>query len=192
MRLRNPFSVQARIERAIAATERARQPRRIGVSTGFLAKGTLLSALVAAGVFALASRYSVAIAVQDALCLPPYRVWIIDKHATEPARGAIFAFKSRGLDPVFEDGTTIVKVLDGLPGDRVSVTEDSTRVNGQVVATGLQVARQYGIDPQRYVRQGVIEADRYWFFGRTADSFDSRYWGAVASDQLIGRAYPLW
>ncbi|MFD1690653.1 S26 family signal peptidase [Azotobacter chroococcum] len=38
----------------------------------------------------------------------------------------------------------------------------------------------------------MIEADRYWFFGRTADSFDSRYWGSVASHQIIGRAYPLW
>lgn len=192
MKLRNPFSVQAKIERAIAEAERARQPRRIGVSAGFLAKGTLFSVLVAAGVVALASRYSVAIAVQENLCLPPYRVWIIDKYETEPARGAIFAFKSRGLGPLFEDGTTIVKVLDGLPGDRVAVTEESTRINDQVIATGLQVARQYGFDPQRYVRQGVIEPDRYWFFGRTADSFDSRYWGSVASHQIIGRAYPLW
>ncbi|MFD1690654.1 hypothetical protein ACFSHR_01255 [Azotobacter chroococcum] len=74
------------------------------------------------------------------------------RNRTGPRR--YFRLQIPGLDPLFEDGTTLVKVLDGLPGDQVAVTEESTRVNGQVIATGLQVARQYGFDPQRYVRQG--------------------------------------
>jgi len=28
--------------------------------------------------------------------------------------------------------------------------------------------------------------------GQTLDSFDSRYWGYVREEQVIGRAYALW
>jgi conjugal transfer pilin signal peptidase TrbI len=151
-----------------------------------------LSVVTASGVYAAASRWSIAIDSQENLCLPPYRVWIIDKKQTTPIQGEVYAFTSHGLEPVFSDGTTIVKVLEGMPGDQVEVTLQSTSINGRPVAEGLAVAQQLGIDPQRYIRTGAIPDGRYWFFGRTADSFDSRYWGSVPETQIIGRAYPIW
>lgn len=158
----------------------------------FLTIATAMSVVVAAGVYAAASRWSIAIDSQENLCLPPYRVWIIDKHQTDPIRGEAFAFTSKGLNPVFPDGTTIVKIVEGMPGDQVSVTPDQTVINGKAVGTGLQVATDLGIPADRYTRTGVIPDDGYWFFGRTADSFDSRYWGSVNREQVLGRAYPIW
>lgn len=190
MGLRNPLSIEAKIRRAEAAAAHERAPKRLGGA--FLVKGLALSAVFAAGIVALADRYSLAIAPQEALCLPPHRIWVIDKYDTSPIRGEIFAFKSQGLGPLFADGTTIVKVLEGLPGDSVQVSLERTTINGQPVADGLDVATQHGVDPQRYVRTGRIEEGRYWFFGRTRDSFDSRYWGSVGQAQILGRAYPLW
>ena len=107
-------------------------------------------------------------------------------------RGEIYAFYAKGLSPIFADGTIIVKVLEGMPGDRAKVTLDETTINGVSVGKGLQVASQHGIDPQKYVREGEIGEGRYWFFGRTPDSFDSRYWGSASTDQIIGKAYPIW
>lgn len=176
-----------RAQREVDA-ERTRGP----LTGAFLLKGGVLSLFVAAAVIGLASRFSIAIATQEYLCLPPYRIWIIDKYDTKPARGEIFAFASLGLGPVFEDGTTIVKVIEGMPGDEVSVGTQQVTINGEVVAEGLQVATDRGIDPARYVRSGTIEQERYWFFGKTPDSFDSRYWGSVSKSQIIGKAYPLW
>jgi len=173
---------------ARVAAKRARGP----LTWTFLAKGTVLAALVAAGVVGLAHRYTLAIATQASLCLPPYRVWVIDKWDKNPVRGEIFAFAAKGLSPVFSDGTTIVKVLKGMPGDVADVSLTQTTINGTVVGTGLQVAVDKGIEPQRYVRSGSIDEGRYWFFGNTEDSFDSRYWGSVGSSQFIGRAYPIW
>lgn len=187
---KSPLGIAAMIRRAEAAVARERAPRR--VSGAFLAKGLALSALLAGGIVLLADRYSIAIAPQASLCLPPHRIWIIDKHDATPIRGEIFAFKSAGLAPLFADGTTIVKVLDGMPGDEVKVDLEVTTVNGRPLAQGLDVAAEHGVDPQRYVRAGRIEEGRYWFFGRTRDSFDSRYWGSVGQEQILGRAYPLW
>jgi len=187
------FDPARMIEKAEArAAAEGNRTTRPPLSARFLLKGSILSLVVAGAIVGLAQRYSIAIAPQEQLCLPPYRIWIIDKSDRKPVRGDIFAFKSQGLGPIFEDGTSIVKVLEGLPGDKVNVSLDQTTVNGRVVGTGLEVATDRGIDPSRYVREGMIEQGRYWFFGKTSDSFDSRYWGSVQGDQIIGKAYPLW
>lgn len=184
------FSIEAKVQKALAEVERER--RRRPRLAAFLLKGIPLAVVLAGGVVLLAGRFSLAIATQAALCLPPYRVWLIDKGDTKPVRGEIFAFKAKGLAPVFSDGTNIVKVLQGMPGDQVSVSTAVTTINGSVVGEGLAVATQYHIDPQRYVRQGRIEPEHFWFLGRTLDSFDSRYWGSVERSQIFGRAYPIW
>lgn len=187
------FDPEQAVERAKArvVTDKKRAGRP-PLSARFLIKGSILSLVLAGAIVGLAQRYSIAIAPQEYLCLPPYRIWIIDKFDREPVRGKIFAFSSQGLGPIFDDGTTIVKVLEGMPGDQVKVELDQTTINGQVVGTGLEVAIEQNVDPQRYVREGVIDAGRYWFFGKTSDSFDSRYWGSVQGDQIAGRAYPVW
>lgn len=151
-----------------------------------------LSAVVAGSIIMLASRYSIAIDSQENLCLPPYRVWLIDKKATEPKRGDIFAFTSQGLEPIFPNGTTIVKVMEGMPGDKVDVSLDMTMVNGKIVGEGLDIALHHDLDPARFERTGTIQDNSYWFFGKTRDSYDSRYWGSVQGSQIVGKAYPIW
>lgn len=183
-------AIDRRVRRAIEVVERSREPRRLSVR--FLATGLGLSLMLAGGVVALAERYSIAIAGQASLCLPPYRIWLIDKHDTTPTRGDIFAFKSQGLSPVFNDGTLIVKVLEGMPGDMAKVNAEGSFINDHLVGEGMAVATNLGLDPARYYRSGTIEEGRYWFFGKTNDSFDSRYWGAVDQSQITGKAYPLW
>lgn len=190
MALSNPFSIVAKVRRAMVKVERDRAPKRL--SPAFIVTGLLYSAAVACSVVLLASRYAIAIASQDSLCLPPYRLWIIDKKQDDLVRGEIYAFYAKGLSPIFADGTIIVKVLEGLPGDHAKVSLDETTINGMSVGKGLEVASQHGVDPQKYVREGEIGEGRYWFFGRTTDSFDSRYWGSASTDQIIGKAYPIW
>ena len=190
MGLRNPFSLQSAIARAEAEVARQRAPRQLSVR--YLAKAIVLSAVAAGAVMALTSRFTLAIAPQTNLCLPPYRVWVIDKSQREPIRGEIFAFKAKGLQPLFSDGTMIVKVLKGMPSDDVQVDLQGTRINGVLVADGLEVATQHGIDPNRYVRKATVAPGHYWMFGETLDSFDSRYWGSIEANQIMGKAYPIW
>ena len=41
-------------------------------------------------------------------------------------------------------------------------------------------------------RDDVVPPGHLWMMGATADSFDSRYWGFLPEQRVIGRAYALW
>jgi len=46
--------------------------------------------------------------------------------------------------------------------------------------------------PDDFLRDDVVPPGHLWMMGATADSFDSRYWGFLHEQQVIGRAYALW
>ena len=102
------------------------------------------------------------------------------------------AFKAKDLRPYFQPGTHMIKVIDGLPGDLVKVTKEQVLVNGSPVGEGLQLSKPLKRPEGRFVREEIVPDSKYWFMGKTLDSFDSRYWGYVSKDDLIGRAYPVW
>lgn len=149
-------------------------------------------ALIAGGLaFYLTTRYSIGVDPQENTCLP-WRVFIIDKQDVLPERGAIFAFKAKDLRPYFPQGTHMIKVIDGVPGDLVKVTAEQVFVNGQEVGAGLLLSKALKRPPGRYVREEIVPNSKFWFMGKTVDSYDSRYWGYVSESDLIGRAYPIW
>lgn len=163
----------------------------------FLIKSLLLSGVIAgvvggAGTL-LAERYSIGVDPQQSRCLG-YRVFLIDKSDKTPERGAIFTFKALGTQPYFPNGTWLTKIIDGMPGDRVQVAHGGVVINGTQVPTadGLYLAETLNNPESRFTRDEYLATDKYWFSGRTKDSFDSRYWGTVDQSQLVGRAYPLW
>ena len=158
----------------------------------FLGKAIpLLAFLLAVGAYGF-DRYRFGIETQEDPCLPGARVYLIDTYNTEPERGGVFAFGSRWMAPFYEDGTTIIKVMDGLPGDTAVVSEEKTTINGEVVAEGLTLKTKINRPESEFIRTRIIPQGSYWFSGKTDISFDSRYWGYVKQEQLIGRAYPLY
>lgn len=157
----------------------------------FLLKALPLSFILAGGAFYLTTRYSVGVDPQENTCLE-WRVFVIDKHDTEIERGEIFAFRSEAMDPYLKDGTQVIKVVDGIPGDRVQVSTETVTVNGNVVGRGLLLSKKLKKPKSRYVRDEVVPENKYWFMGRSKDSFDSRYWGYVSKSNVIGKAYPIW
>ena len=125
-------------------------------------------------------------------CLP-YRVYLLDLSDIIPRhRQGFYVFRAQGLEPVFAESTWIVKRLVGLPGDIVVVTSgELIRVNRDSLRQGLPVAKQLGQTQESFVGWDVLEPEYYWVLGDSAHSFDSRYWGALRAEQIIGRAYPI-
>jgi conjugal transfer pilin signal peptidase TrbI len=161
------------------------------------AVGLLLTALALTAGPPLAERFRIGVGLQQALCLPPYRVFLIDRHA-RPRRGDYLAFRSdERLLPWFRPGLIVIKALQGVAGDHV-VVADTVQINGQVVATpsltlGITpLAGALRRQPEEFRRDEIIPAGAGWVMGQTLDSFDSRYWGYVRDEQIIGRAYALW
>lgn len=157
----------------------------------------IMKAAVALGVIwfagsAFASRYRIGFDFQEEKCLPGYSFFIVDITDRTPERGGIFAFESKGAEPFFPDGTTMVKIMSAMPGDLVEIDGgESVKVNGQVVHAGLPLTADLNVPSEQFIGSAELSNDEYWFLGESPKSFDSRYWGSVRERQILGRAYPL-
>ena len=105
-----------------------------------------------------------------------------------PHRGDIVVFRApEAAARLCEGGGVYVKRLIGLPGDRISERDGAVYVNGR------KLDEPY-VDPaDRDTRTGTfgrVPAGHYFFMGdnRTA-SCDSRTWGTVPRDNLIGPVF---
>lgn len=108
----------------------------------------------------------------------------VDVTARAPHRGDIIAFHP----PLQQGGDSkdFIKRVIGMPGDTVDVHDNVVTVNGQ------QVEESY--IKQRTECQGqychmVLGPDQYYVMGdNRTNSSDSRFWGPVQADKIIGTA----
>jgi signal peptidase I len=114
-----------------------------------------------------------------------------------PQRGEIVVFYSP------KDGTRLVKRVVGLPGDSVQMINERLFINGRPLQYALvsgQTTETLGtathnvqfiptIRAMRNFGPLKIPAGEYFMMGDNRDnSFDSRYFGTVKLDQIVGRA----
>ena len=157
----------------------------------FILKATLLTATLAFSVDYVAKRYRLGIDWQVERCLPDTHAVLIDLRSEMPERNELIAFRGRGLEPLFADGTHMVKILVGVPGDRIEITPDRTTVNSVEVASGLHLAGRLDQPPEAFARSFTVPEDHYFGAGKSDNSFDSRYFGLIKQDQVIGKAWRL-
>ncbi len=141
------------------------------------------------------------------------RLPVIDKKIIElgsPQRGDVVVFR---YPP--EPSTDYIKRVVGVPGDRIGYYDRVLYVNGEAVTEpdedqalredGQEVLRvpeqldqhSYQVQwlPQRPSRQGevVVPPGAYFVLGDNRDnSRDSRYWGFVPDENLVGKAFFIW
>lgn len=100
------------------------------------------------------------------------------------------------IDGVFR-GVAVIKEVAGVPGDRIAVDENGVRVNGTHRGVLLHAAEggklwAMGRRVSDYLRNEPVPAGHLWMMGTNERSYDSRYWGYITDEQVIGRAIPLW
>jgi signal peptidase I len=103
----------------------------------------------------------------------------------EPKRSEIVLFKSP-----HGDKKQFVKRLIGLPGDRIEIKRGVVYINGQqLILPGVDVARDYS-----FYGPIAVPENSYFFLGDNRQfSADSRYWGFVKEEDLIGKAlFTFW
>lgn len=139
------------------------------------------------------NRYKIGIDPQNERCLPNNFIYLIDFKDLKLERNAIYAFHAKGLNPLFKDGTRMLKILVALPGDTVEINKNyEILVNGTFITSGLQQTERIGRSKDSFIGKTVLKENQLWFLGESINSFDSRYWGAANTDQLIGRAYAIY
>ncbi len=144
--------------------------------------------------------------------LPVFNVKIIELN--EPARGDIVVFRYP-QDPTVD----YIKRVIGLPGDKITYDHKKLYVNDQEIdykslghyegvgqganMTGAEqlLENLTGIQHQILVKHDelsaegvyVVPKDSYFVMGDNRDnSRDSRYWGFVPEENLVGKAFFIW
>ena len=68
------------------------------------------------------------------------------------------------MEPVWEDGTQMVKYLYGMPGDTVEIDKfQNVMINDVLIAHGLYVADMVGKRKEDFIGKGTLGPDSYWF-----------------------------
>jgi conjugal transfer pilin signal peptidase TrbI len=153
--------------------------------------------VVALPLLAFASRYRLALdGLQGENCLP-YTAFLVDLKSTTLKRGDYLAFVSQQMEPFYRNGTMVVKQVTAVPGDRVSVDGTGVRINGRHVGSLLHLESgqklwRLGRRVSEVAREEIVPAEHFWVMGTHPRSYDSRYWGYIRSQQVVGRAIALW
>lgn len=102
-------------------------------------------------------------------------------------RGEVVVFKS----PENKEKDFIKRVI-GMPGDTVMVKEGYVYVNGQKLDEAY-LPSDFRTYPGAFLTEGrevTVPEDNYIFLGDNRDfSSDSREWGFVSKDKLIGKSF---
>jgi signal peptidase I len=149
--------------------------------------------------------------VVDRITLAPPAKWMPLVHYREPSHGDIVVFLKPGYPDLF-----LVKRLIGVPGDHLHLRNGTVIINGVAVpqphaepttpenhsefldefpsvpptAQPDATPESWAVDFPQYIQDGdlVVPPGKYFMMGDNRhDSLDSRYWGFVPRENIVGR-----
>lgn len=101
-------------------------------------------------------------------------------------------YLGKGICP---DGSSpIIKKLIGLPGDQIIINQKEIIVNGQHYLAPQQRYDSNKLLIRSWVKINTpINSNGYWLYGENnpTRSWDSRYYGSIKIDNLVGKYKPL-
>ncbi|MCF7874289.1 MAG: signal peptidase I [Candidatus Omnitrophica bacterium] len=114
----------------------------------------------------------------------------------DPERGDVIVFipPQEVKQPWYRRKPYIKRVV-GLPGETIEINKGNIQINGEEVIMP-EVAAFFYYNQGEYARTGkkvVVPEKKYFCLGdNSISSKDSRYWGFVDKEQIIGEAIFIW
>ena len=108
----------------------------------------------------------------------------------EPQRGEVIVFRYPE-----EPSQFFIKRVIGLPGETVRIENNEIRIINDEYPDGLLLDESYiDIPTQSRITETILDDEHYFVMGdNRGNSSDSRVWGALPEDLIIGRAWlRLW
>jgi signal peptidase I len=116
----------------------------------------------------------------------------------QPRRGDIVVFRSDGIASL-PPATLYVKRVAGEPGDHVRISGGKLFINDSKVSLSNAVGEITYDPPPQAVHSSLqtditVPSGYYFVLGdNSTNSLDSRFWGSVPRDNIIGRvSYRYW
>lgn len=143
----------------------------------------------------------------------PYKVWFIDKTDRSPAINDFVAFRTP-LKAVYVPGHKVwIKKVLAMDAGKIDVkpanpdTSIPVEINGvyrrlpvraHVTITSGRIQQSFTVfasdslgKPLPIIKSQNIPAGQFYAFSPAIRSYDSRYWGLVKKDEILGKAYPV-
>lgn len=147
-------------------------------------KVCLLGLLLFLAINCFQRYYEVALNVSSSLA---GKVYLVKKANTRPSVGHIIGFNTKETDPFFPS-KRFLKIVAGVPGDVLKVDGKRYSINNFTIEA--KERSKIGKELSQFIQEGtVIPEGKYFVISLDKDSYDSRYFGYVSQEQLIGRAW---
>ncbi|MEK7647153.1 MAG: signal peptidase I [Patescibacteria group bacterium] len=112
---------------------------------------------------------------------------IIDElsyHFNQPKRGEVVVFRYP-----LDTSKFFIKRVIGLPGETISIKGNAVTIYNSEHSGGFVLREDYMRGATLSDTKVILEAKEYFVMGdNRSASFDSRYWGALSEDKIVGRA----
>jgi conjugal transfer pilin signal peptidase TrbI len=133
------------------------------------------------------TRYAIALNRSSSLT---GSIYLIKRDGVVPPKGEFVAVRP-GITPVYQWDVMYVKILGGVPGDKVEEKNREYFVNGEKRAKAKRESR-LGL-PLQLGPIGVIPEGQYFIYTPSPDGYDSRYHdiGWLPAESVVGAAYVL-
>jgi signal peptidase I len=107
----------------------------------------------------------------------------------EPARGDVIIFRYPNNTKIF-----YIKRIIGLPGETVNINENTVTIKNSENPNGIVLDEPFVVFPKETFMEKTLSDSEYFVMGdNRAASSDSRVWGALPKDLIIGKAFVrLW
>jgi len=120
----------------------------------------------------------------------PQRLFIVNLQDREPSKGDYVVFYFKGSE-YYKAGHKMIKKVVCLPGEELYVDEQKRYFCNGIYLGTAKATDSRGKPVDNFKWNGKIPDGNYFVMGVSKDSYDSRYWGFLDKEAVIGVAKPL-